>query len=140
MKQTLLQLPVALAAAAFCAGSLQADPVVRRLTPPSALFTFGDAGAPYMAFFLVPRAQVEFTGERRALYRSSAVASRGFCGRCGTALTWEGDKHPDMIDIAIATLDEPARLPPTDQIFAAEAIDWARDLSALPSHPGHRSP
>jgi len=52
MKQTLLRLPVALAAAALCAGSLQADPVVRRLTPPSALFTFGDAGAPYIARFL----------------------------------------------------------------------------------------
>lgn len=97
------------------------------------------AGAPWMAFVVVTRDQVEFTGEPRALYRSSAIASRGFCGRCGTALTWEGDKHPDMVDIAIATLDEPARVPPTDQIFAAEAIGWAQDLSTLPSYPGHRT-
>lgn len=51
MKETLLRLPIAFAVA-LCAGTLQADPVVRRLTPPSAMFTFGDAGAPYISRFL----------------------------------------------------------------------------------------
>jgi alkaline phosphatase len=37
---------------ALGSGLLLADPLVTRLTPPSALFDFGDAGAPYIARFL----------------------------------------------------------------------------------------
>ncbi|MBP9903610.1 MAG: alkaline phosphatase, partial [Verrucomicrobia bacterium] len=45
--------PFGLSAAVLAAASLaQAAPVVSRLTPPSALFTFGDPGAPYIARFL----------------------------------------------------------------------------------------
>lgn len=45
--------PFGLTAAVLAAASLaQAAPVVSRLTPPSALFTFGDPGAPYIARFL----------------------------------------------------------------------------------------
>ncbi len=98
------------------------------------------AGAPYMAFVTFRRENLVFDGARPTLYRSSAIASRGFCARCGTALTYEGDHAPDGIDLAIATLDDPAAIPPIDQIFAADAIGWARDLSALPSHTGHRAP
>ena len=45
--------PVGLTAAMLAAATLaEAAPVVSRLTPPSALFTFGDPGAPYIARFL----------------------------------------------------------------------------------------
>jgi alkaline phosphatase len=45
--------PLGFTAAVLAAASLaQAAPVVSRLTPPSALFTFGDPGAPYIARFL----------------------------------------------------------------------------------------
>lgn len=40
------------AALLVSAGALSAAPVISRLTPPSALFSFGDAGAPYTARFL----------------------------------------------------------------------------------------
>ena len=40
------------AALLVSASALQAAPLVSRLTPPSALFTFGDPGAPYTARFL----------------------------------------------------------------------------------------
>ena len=42
----------AAAALLASAGALSAAPAISRLSPPSALFTFGDAGAPYTARFL----------------------------------------------------------------------------------------
>lgn len=98
------------------------------------------AGAPYMAFVTFRRENLAFDAARPTLYRSSTIAVRGFCGRCGTAMTYEGDHAPEGIDVAIATLDDPAAIPPIDQIFTADAIGWAQDLSALPSYPGSRSP
>lgn len=96
-------------------------------------------GAPYMAFVTVERARLTYLGAEPRLYRSSDTASRGFCAVCGTALTYEGDTSPEEVDLAIATLDDPAAIPPLDQIFAADAIGWALDLTSLPSHPRHRS-
>jgi len=95
-------------------------------------------GGPYMAFVTVQRAHLDYGGAEPTLYRSSDIASRGFCGRCGTALTFEGDTTPDEVDIAIAALDDPSAVPPLDQIFAADAIGWALDLTVLPSYPRHR--
>jgi alkaline phosphatase len=43
---------LAAAIAVAAASHVLADPVVSRLTPPSALFTFNDAGAPFIARFL----------------------------------------------------------------------------------------
>ena len=53
MKPTHLQRVGLTAAVLFTfVGALCAAPKVSRLTPPSALFSFGDAGAPYTARFL----------------------------------------------------------------------------------------
>lgn len=98
------------------------------------------AGAPYMAFVTLRRDQLVHEGDAPRLYRSSAIASRGFCGSCGTALSWESDEAPEELDLSIATLDDPSAIPPIDQIFAADAIGWAQDVSALPSYPGYRTP
>ncbi len=95
-------------------------------------------GAPYMAFVTVQRAHIGYEGAEPTLYRSSDIASRGFCARCGTALTWESDRSRDEVDLAIATLDDPAAIPPLDQIFTADAVGWAQDLTGLPGHPRER--
>lgn len=96
-------------------------------------------GGPYLAFASLPRAALRFIAEAPTLYRSSSTASRGFCGRCGTALTWQGDTSPAEIDLAIGTLDHPNAMPPLDQIFAADAVAWAQNLTGLPSHKRHRN-
>ena len=48
-------------------------------------------GAPVAALAGFKRDQVRFTGDQRATYESTPGVQRGFCGRCGTPLTWEGD-------------------------------------------------
>ncbi|MBC7433581.1 MAG: GFA family protein, partial [Rubritepida sp.] len=88
------------------------------------------AGAPYMAFLTLPRAQFRFTAAAPATYRSSAGAQRGFCARCGTALLY--DDGTSIIDVASATLDAPEYAPPMDQVYIADAVSWADGVPGLP--------
>ena len=44
-------------------------------------------------------------------YASSKIARRGFCGGCGTPLTFEYLDSPRM-DLSLGSLDEPGRLRP----------------------------
>jgi hypothetical protein len=46
---------------------------------------------------------------------------------------------PVACPAAPATLDDTAAITPIDQIFVADAIGWARDLTGLRSYPRHRS-
>ena len=96
------------------------------------------AGAPYMAFLTLPRAQFRLTAGAPATYRSSDRAARGFCARCGTALLYD-EQGADFIDVASATLDQPDQAPPQDQIFAADALAWVDGVPALPSYPRERT-
>jgi len=96
------------------------------------------AGAPYMSFLTLPRAQLRLTAGTPATYRSSERAERGFCASCGTALFYD-ELGADYLDVSSATLDEPGQAPPSDQIFAADAISWVDAVPALPSYPVERT-
>jgi hypothetical protein len=64
-------------------------------------------------------------------FRSSNKVSRGFCGECGTPLTYEPDGHPP--EIAILTLDQPADVPPVIQVGLESRLPWCDGLAALPT-------
>ena len=89
-------------------------------------------GAPVAAFVGVPTAQYrQLAGERR-LYASSPGVRRGFCGHCGTSLTYEGDAWPGEIHIYTATLDDPAAFPPTAHTYTVDRIPWFDTVDHLP--------
>jgi hypothetical protein len=52
-------------------------------------------------------------------YAASAEARRGFCGRCGSTLFWEGVGR-DYVSIAAGTLDETRGLAIACHIFVAD--------------------
>ena len=95
------------------------------------------AGAPYMSFLTMPRAQFRLTDGVPATYRSSDRAERAFCANCGTALLYD-ELGADLIDVASATLDQPDQAPPQDQIFVADALAWVDGVPGLPAHPRDR--
>ena len=68
-------------------------------------------GGVFAALAQVPRAALTWTGAEPERYRSSPIAVRGFCGACGTPLTYEGDDSPDM-DLTVGSFDEPGRFRP----------------------------
>jgi hypothetical protein len=73
-------------------------------------------------------------------YNSSAEAIRCFCGRCGTPLTWQAIDNPRLIDVAIATLDDPAAVEPSMHIWTESRIAWFETADHLPRHSTNERP
>lgn len=97
------------------------------------------AGAPLVAWFSVPRSDFRLVGEP-VRFRSSERATRSFCPRCGTQLTFELDAAQDEIDITTASLDEPERVAPADHTYASSRLPWVKLSDGLPQFPQHRPP
>src|SRR5687768_10152994 len=82
------------------------------------------SGAPVSAFAGFERSQVRFTGAPLASYASSPGVQRGFCGRCGATLSYEGERWPTEVHIHVGAFDAPEDFPPTGHAFAEERIPW----------------
>jgi hypothetical protein len=90
------------------------------------------AGAPLVAWALVPRAALVIHGEPRS-YSSSENGRRHFCPQCGTGLFYTNEVvFPGMIDVQSCTLDDPEVLAPQMQVQTAEKLGWMVNLHALP--------
>ena len=97
------------------------------------------AGAPMVAWGLVPRDQLKIDGETKE-YASSEHGRRHFCPACGTSLFYTSEQvFPGQIDVQIATLDDPDAIPPQVQIQVTERIGWmerAHELPQFERYPG----
>ena len=85
----------------------------------------------FMAVASVKQSDFAWTRGAPATYRSSSIAERGFCGQCGTPLTFRYLAR-DEINVTLGSLDEPARARPTRQYGIESRIPWWRDLFDLP--------
>ena len=81
-------------------------------------------GAPVSAYVGFEREQVVFAGEPPARFASSPGVTRSFCARCGSTLTFEGERWPGDIDVHVGALDHPETFAPTVHAFAEERIPW----------------
>jgi hypothetical protein len=63
-------------------------------------------------------------------FASSNFVNRGFCGNCGTPLTYEA---PDGVALAIAAFDHPEEIPPTVQFGIEGKLPYVDGIAALPS-------
>jgi Uncharacterized conserved protein len=70
------------------------------------------------------------------LHRSSVAAERGFCGTCGAHITFSHRDTPDVVDVTVATLDEPGAHPPDRHIFSPDRISWLNLDAHLVAYPG----
>ncbi len=87
-------------------------------------------GAPYGALVSVRIADLVWTRGERKRFASSNKVERGFCGDCGTPLTFEWS--PKVIDLAIAAFDDPAPTAPVVQMAVESAVPWAAGVADLP--------
>jgi hypothetical protein len=74
---------------------------------------------------------VVWTRGRPKYFRSSNFVLRGFCGNCGTPLTYQA---PDGVGLALGAFDDPARLPPVVQFGIEARIAYVDHLHELPGH------
>jgi hypothetical protein len=96
-------------------------------------------GAPAVALAGYTKDDIEWTGDERQIYNSSPGIRRGFCGKCGTPLTWEGHVEElggDLIEVFIGTTDDPDALVPEFHIHMDERIDWYDTADGLPRYHG----
>lgn len=87
---------------------------------------FGGFYAPLVS---VLPARLEWTRGAPRHFRSSNHVQRGFCGACGTPLTFEA---PDGIALAIGAFDRPEEIAPVIQWGAEAKLPYVDALAALP--------
>jgi hypothetical protein len=97
------------------------------------------SGAPMAGWIAWRDDHVTVSGEPMS-YRSSAGATREFCGTCGTGLFYRNPEFlPGIVDIQSGTLDDPAGNPPGAQIMVRDRLPWTKGMTDLPefvTYPG----
>src|SRR5688500_1743727 len=88
--------------------------------------------APVVAWVMYKAEQVTFLKERPTQYQASPGATRGFCGRCGTQISFVADYIPGLVDITIASLDNPNAVAPTFHYWYSRHLEWMRFGDTLP--------
>lgn len=97
------------------------------------------SGAPVVAWLTVEETHFSFIKGSPATFSSSDPVRRTFCTACGTPLTYQSASSPGEIDVTTATLDEPARYPPTHHSWLSHSVAWVAFGDGLPSYPKSRS-
>lgn len=88
----------------------------------------------FMAAAFVKEANLTITNsEGLSWYRSSPIARRGFCHKCGSTLFWNGDEG-DEIGIAAGTLDDTSGIRLTAHVYAPDKGDYYDITDGLPQY------
>jgi hypothetical protein len=81
-------------------------------------------GAPVATYAGFPAEKFAWTAGEAASFASSPGVLRTFCGRCGTSLTYQGERWPGEVHVLAATLDRPEAVMPEREAFAEERLPW----------------
>jgi len=76
--------------------------------------------------------QLAVTAGVPARFESSPGTRRSFCSKCGTSLFFEADSLPGLVDVTVASLDEPNDVPPQMHIWDTHRLDWVQTRDSLP--------
>src|SRR4029453_7849055 len=84
---------------------------------------------------MFPLDRFELTAGKPAVYASSPDVERAVCAGCGTTLTYKADDIPGLVDVTVASFDNPHALPPQLHIWDSERLRWFELADRLPRHP-----
>jgi hypothetical protein len=94
------------------------------------------AGAPSLAWAVFRSADFALIAGTLVRFQSSTGVYRGFCGSCGTSLTYQRASSTDAIDVTTISLDHPEDFAPTMEIWVEERVPWETLDGALPHYAG----
>jgi hypothetical protein len=98
------------------------------------------AGAPIVAWAAYPETGFKLLAGEVTEYFSTGGAVRHFCPRCGSGIYYTNAQVlPGLVDIQLATLDNPEVLEPNCHVQVADRIGWMADAHNLPEferYPG----
>ena len=90
-------------------------------------------GAPASAFVEFKRDAYVVTEGEITKFNSSPGRLRGFCARCGSTMTCEGEGLPEIqFHIGTFTYEDASRLRPTKQFFLEERLPWVHPTDDAP--------
>lgn len=89
------------------------------------------SGAPTVSWFVLPLKQFRWLQGQPKSFASSLPVKRGFCGECGTQLSYQHTDALDEIEVTTLSLDEPGLVQPTREIWLSERVGWVPVNPAL---------
>src|ERR1700760_2574680 len=92
------------------------------------------SGAPVSVFAAFRREAYVVTKGEIIRFNSSPGRWRGFCARCGSTLTCEGEANSPEVHLHVGSVDDAARYQPTRHIFPEERLPWLI-LDEIPAQP-----
>lgn len=98
-------------------------------------------GAAYATFASTPSDQFRWLkgAELLASYQAGNGTIRKFCRQCGSSLIFvDPTQTDDMVEFALATLDEPVNAKPDAHIYTAYKAEWTEICDGLPTYPEGR--
>jgi hypothetical protein len=94
-------------------------------------------GAAFATYVTVGRARFHLVSGADLVrtFASSEPVLRSFCGRCGSSLFWADSRAPEVIDVALGTLDDEPENPPFCHVFVGSRAGWVGIHDDLPQYP-----
>ncbi len=80
-------------------------------------------GAGFVTWIGVKPENFEVTNGKITTCTTSPGVKRGFCGQCGSSLTYAGDGWTD-IGVTAASLDDPSLAKPTTNVYLDHQLPW----------------
>ena len=113
------------------------DGTLKRITHCHCSMCRKQHGAAFATYAPLSRKRFRLVAGEDAIvkYASSEKVTREFCGRCGASLFWLTTDYPDVIDVALGTLDDDPVGRPEAHIFAASRAPWVTIDDGLPAYP-----
>lgn len=87
-------------------------------------------GSYFAALAVVPDDKLVWTRGEPRRFASSTMATRGFCGDCGTPLTFQVPGS-GRINFSLGSLDDPSAVPPDIQIGMESRVPFFTELPGL---------
>ena len=93
-----------------------------------------NTGAVVACFVGLRPQQLQWTAGLCREYESSTDVWRGFCGDCGTPISYRAKRWPYEIHLYTGSLDLPDAHPPQFHVFCSEKVSWYDSADDLPRH------
>ncbi len=92
-------------------------------------------GAAFTTWAGMKKQNFEVTRGRLTVCNTSPDVERGFCGKCGTSLTYVAEKGwPGQVSVLVPTLDDPGIVTPTAHVYVEHQLPWVKLDDGLPTH------
>ncbi|MCL1126261.1 GFA family protein [Shewanella surugensis] len=91
-------------------------------------------GAPVAAWMDFKAENIHWLKGKVTEYASSDNIRRGFCGHCGSTLSYRSLEYPDYFTLNIVSLDEPNVIKPRYHIHTETQVQWLSVADEMPKH------